>query len=207
MAEQSNSAAASVHWSGLMQETSSSGSDEALVAAARAGDRAAFGELYTRYSRMVHGILLCNIPRHAVEDLVHDVFLRALRRLETLRDTARFGSWLASIARNCATDYYRRSSFADEVSEAQLADSAAGPGKQASLEVEAAVILAHIQCLPPAYRETLVLRLVEGMTGPEIAARTGLSHGSVRVNLYRGMQQLRQRLSGRKREMETKHEE
>jgi len=39
--------------------------------------------------------------------------------------------------------------------------------------------------LPDAYRETLILRLVEGMTGPEIAARTGLTHGSVRVNLHR----------------------
>lgn len=207
MAERSNSAAASVPWPGLMQETSGSGSDDALVAAARAGDRAAFGELYTRYARMVHGILLCNIPRHAVDDLVHDVFLRALRRLETLRDTSRFGGWLASIARNCATDYYRRSPFAEEVCEASDEGPAAGPVPQDSPEVEAAVILAHIQCLPQAYRETLVLRLVEGMTGPEIAARTGLSHGSVRVNLYRGMQQLRQRLGGRKREMETKHEE
>jgi RNA polymerase sigma-70 factor (ECF subfamily) len=41
------------------------------------------------------------------------------------------------------------------------------------------------------------LRLVEGMTGPEIASRTGLSPGSVRVNLHRGMQQLRERLGAR----------
>ena len=51
-----------------------------------------------------------------------------------------------------------------------------------------------IRSLPEAYRETLILRLVEGMTGPEIAARTGLTAGSVRVNLYRGMQQLREKL-------------
>jgi RNA polymerase sigma-70 factor (ECF subfamily) len=43
----------------------------------------------------------------------------------------------------------------------------------------------------------MILRLVEGMTGPEIAARTGLTHGSVRVNLHRGMQQLRARLGPR----------
>jgi RNA polymerase sigma-70 factor (ECF subfamily) len=41
----------------------------------------------------------------------------------------------------------------------------------------------------------LILRLVEGMTGPEIAARTGMTHGSVRVNLHRGMEQLRAKLS------------
>ena len=59
---------------------------------------------------------------------------------------------------------------------------------------EALAALAVIQTLPEAYRETLVLRLVEGMTGPEIAARTGLTPASVRVNLHRGMKQLRERL-------------
>ena len=55
-------------------------------------------------------------------------------------------------------------------------------------------MLAIIQRLPESYRETLVLRLVEGMTGPEIAARTGLTAASVRVNLHRGMKLLRERL-------------
>jgi RNA polymerase sigma-70 factor (ECF subfamily) len=51
-----------------------------------------------------------------------------------------------------------------------------------------------IRELPESYRETLVFRLVEGMTGPEIAARTGLTEASVRVNLCRGMKMLRERL-------------
>jgi hypothetical protein len=89
-----------------------------LARAAREGDRAAFGDLYARYARMVHGILLVRVPRREVDDLV----------------------------------------------------------------------------LPEAYREPLILRLVEGMTGPEIATRTGLTPGSVRVNLHRGMQMLRERL-------------
>ena len=61
-------------------------------------------------------------------------------------------------------------------------------------DAEAVTVLAVIRSLPEAYRETLILRLVEGMTGPEIAARTGLTAGSVRVNLCRGMQQLREKL-------------
>ena len=55
-------------------------------------------------------------------------------------------------------------------------------------------LLAIVRSLPEAYRETLVLRLVEGMTGPEIAARTGLTAASVRVNLHRGMKMLREKL-------------
>ena len=54
--------------------------------------------------------------------------------------------------------------------------------------------MAVIRSLPAAYRETLVLRLVEGMTGQEIADRTGLTPASVRVNLHRGMKRLRDAL-------------
>jgi RNA polymerase sigma-70 factor (ECF subfamily) len=64
----------------------------------------------------------------------------------------------------------------------------------AAVAGEAAKVLAAIRSLPDAYKETLILRLVEGMTGPEIAERTGLTPGSVRVNLHRGMQQLRERI-------------
>ena len=166
-----------------------------LVSAARDGDRAAFGDLYDRYARMVHGVLLANVPPDAVDDLVQDVFLLALRRLSTLRETGSFGAWLAAIARNLANDYHRRS-----MPEDQLVDDASGSdgdrgSATASHAGPAAAILDVVRTLPDVYRETLILRLVEGMTGPEIAARTGLTHGSVRVNLHRGMQQLRARLN------------
>jgi RNA polymerase sigma-70 factor (ECF subfamily) len=159
-----------------------------LVAAARAGDRAAFGRLYARFGRMVHGILLARVPRTEVDDLVQDVFLLALRRLDALRDPEAFGPWLAMIARNRATDFFRR----DREDTVTLPEELAGPRHP---EGEAMAVLAAIRRLPVAYREPLILRLVEGMTGPEIAARTGLTPGSVRVNLHRGMQMLRQRLS------------
>lgn len=165
-----------------------SGDEEgALVAAARAGDRAAFGTLYRRYARMVHGILLARVPRGDAEDLVQDVFLTAMRRLADLRDAAAFGGWVAAIARNRANDYHRRGHEVEELSE-----DVAGPANPS--EVEAREVLDAIRSLPEAYRETLVLRLVEGMSGPEIADRTGLTPGSVRVNLHRGFKLLKERL-------------
>lgn len=160
--------------------------DVSLVKAARDGDRTAFGLLYDRYARMVHGILLARVPRVEVDDLVQDVFLLALRRLDTLREAAAFGGWLAMIARNRATDYHRRSQ-----ENVELPENLTGRDSQ---EPEALAVLAVIRRLPEAYRETLVLRLVEGMTGPEIAARTGLTPASVRVNLHRGMKLLREML-------------
>jgi RNA polymerase sigma-70 factor, ECF subfamily len=169
--------------------------DAMLVCAAREGDRAAFGRLYERYARMVHGVLLAKVPRGDVDDLVQDVFLKAMLRLSTLRESARFGGWLAAIARNRANDYHRRSvptdPFADDGPDNHLGRVSA----RAEPEGPGVAILDAIRSLPNAYRETLILRLVEGLTGPEIAARTGMTHGSVRVNLHRGMEQLRAILS------------
>jgi RNA polymerase sigma-70 factor (ECF subfamily) len=143
---------------------------------------------------MVHGVLLAKVPLGEVDDLVQDVFLLALRRLSTLRETGCLGAWLTAIARNLANDYHRRSvpedQLADDISEDKFERGDPGADHQGT----AAAILDVIKGLPEAYRETLILRLVEGMTGPEIAARTGMTHGSVRVNLHRGMQQLRGKL-------------
>lgn len=162
------------------------------VEAARSGDRAAFESLYGRYAAMVHGILLARVPRWDVEDLVQDVFLVVFRRLPSLRDPAAFPGWLATIARNRATDHLRRAPKTEE-----LHENYASSNPREADETEALAILEAIRALPEAYRETLILRLVEGMTGPEIAARTGLTPGSVRVNLHRGMARLRERLDRR----------
>jgi RNA polymerase sigma-70 factor, ECF subfamily len=179
----------------------SAGPDDALVRAAQHGDRAAFGLLYARYSRMVHGILLARVPFSDVDDLLQDVFLQALPRLNTLRDVSRFPGWLASIARNRAIDFHRRAKpneeFDEESAGAQSALPTSSVNHSSHSSAEAHAVLAAIRSLPDAYRETLVLRLVEGLTGPEIATRTGLTHGSVRVNLHRGMQQLREILNGK----------
>ena len=164
--------------------------DGELVRAARTGDESAFARLYDRYARMVHGVLLARVPRQDVEDLVQDVFLTTWRRLDDLRDAAAFGGWIAMIARNRATDAHRRGT--DYV---ELPQDLQSPGR-AGVEAEAHAALDAIRALPDAYRETLTLRLVEGLTGPEIAARTGLTPASVRVNLHRGMKMLRERLSG-----------
>ena len=163
--------------------------DLTLVAAAREGDGGAFEELYRRYARMVHGIVLSRVPREEADDIVQDVFILVLRRIPDLRDDASFGGWLAAIARNQACDFHRRAPR-----EAELPEDVPG-GSPA--DGEAGWILEIIRGLPDAYRETLILRLVEGMTGPEIAERTGLTAGSVRVNLHRGMKQLREKLAGR----------
>jgi hypothetical protein len=104
------------------------GESDALVAAARAGDRGAFGLLYGRYARMVHGILLCRVPPREVDDLVQEVFLAAMKKLSSLREDGKFGGWLATITRNRATDYFRKTgpenSLTEEVEEEHVETAA-----------------------------------------------------------------------------------
>jgi RNA polymerase sigma-70 factor (ECF subfamily) len=163
--------------------------DADLVLSARQGDEGAFGRLYERYARVVHGLLLARVPRDDVDDLVQEVFLAAWNRLDRLRDPAAFGGWLATIARNRATDFHRQTPDATELPADLVVRDATAE------RAEAIAVLAVVRSLPEAYRETLVMRLVEGLTGPEIAERTGLTAASVRVNLHRGMKLLREKLA------------
>jgi RNA polymerase sigma-70 factor (ECF subfamily) len=157
-----------------------------VVRAVLEGNRDLYAKLYDIYAPLVHGILLARVPRGEVDDLVQDIFLHALKKLHTLRDAASFGPWIAMIARNRAMDFHRQSRTSVEVTEDLRSTE--------PIAVKANEILAIIRALPDAYRETLVLRLVEGLTGPEIATRTGLTPASVRVNLHRGFKLLREKL-------------
>ena len=187
---------AALQWSSVNTAAGMDAGDEALVRAAQGGDRAAFGKLYQRYVRMVHGILLARVPTATAEDLVHDVFLQALRSLAAMREVSRFGPWLAAIARNRATDFHRRAKPNDSLDDHPRASEAL-ENPQCEIAIEDSIALLNaVRALPDVYRETLVMRFVEGMTGPEIAAHTGLTHGSVRVNLHRGMQMLREKWQG-----------
>jgi len=159
-----------------------------LVRGAQRGDRAAFAELYRRFARMVHGVVLAKTSRTDVDDVVQDVFVTALERVKDLREPAAFGGWVAAIARHRATDHTRRQPLTEE-----LVNDV--PSPEQGDRLEALAILDAIKSLPEAYNETLVLRLVEGMTGAEIAERTGLTPASVRVNLHRGMKLLREKLA------------
>ena len=172
--------------------------DATLVAAARRGDRAAFGGLYRRHARLVQAVVLARVAPDSVADLVQDVFLSAMGRLGSLRDGGAFAPWIATIARRHAADWRRRRR--DTVTLEEAPEGAeAGPestdhAERAMSRTRAEAALAVITSLPETYRETLLLRFVSGLTGLEIAERTGLTHGSVRVNLHRGVALLRERM-------------
>lgn len=163
---------------------------EGLVRAAQAGDRSAFAVLYERYARFVHAVLLAHTSPEDVADLVQDTFLKALTAINTLRDPAAFTGWLATIARNTARLEHRGALRLVRLEE-NIPLKAHDP-----VGLDAAEVLRAIRSLPEAYSEPLMLRLKEGLSGPEIAEQLGMTHGSVRVNLHRGFEQLREQMRG-----------
>jgi RNA polymerase sigma-70 factor (ECF subfamily) len=149
------------------------------------GSQAAFAWLYRTFAPLVHSIHLGMTTRALADELTQDTFTIAFSRLNSLREAHRFGPWIGAIARrNLPRPPVNEGPITDEH---DPASANAGPDEAA----EAERILGSIQALPEAYRETLLLRLVQGMSGPEIAALTGLTPQSVRVNLHRGMAKLR----------------
>ena len=158
---------------------------EELVIESRRGNRAAFTALYERFHRVVHAVALARVAACDASDIVQDVFADAWHKLARLREPAAFPGWILTIARNRATDAARRRRTIEIA-----ADLAVEPPPR----LEAAAALQAIRALPETYRETMILRLVEGFSGPEIAEHTGMSPDSVRVHLHRGMKLLRERL-------------
>ena len=158
----------------------------AAVESARSGNAAAFGDLYRRFSMSVHAVLLSRLDPEEAREAAQDVFLTVHRKLADLEDPGAFGPWVHAIARNLAVSRLRRRGArpVEEPLRDLPAPSAHGSGLRER-------VLDLIRSLPEAYRETLMMRLVEGLTGPEIAGATGLSAASVRVNLHRGMELLR----------------
>jgi RNA polymerase sigma-70 factor (ECF subfamily) len=160
-----------------------------LVARARDGDALAFDALYRRFARSVHAVLLARVSAQEAEELTQEVFLAAHRRLANLREAGAIGPWLHTMARNLAIDRLR--ARGRRPIEEPLGEHARPATQDDELRER---VMTHVRGLPAAYQETLVMRLVDGLTGPEIAEATGLTAASVRVNLCRGMELLRARL-------------
>lgn len=95
---------------------------------------------------------------------------------------------MATIARRVQPSEPQREGSDDALADALSLDTT--PEDRA----EARHVLRTLSTLPETYRETLMLRLVEGLSGAEIAVLTGLTPDSVRVNLHRGMERLRRAL-------------
>jgi RNA polymerase sigma factor (sigma-70 family) len=176
-------------------EAGAAASDAALVAAARAGDREAFGRLVERHQALVCAVTCGGTadPSRG-KDLAQETFLEAWRSLANLRDPAKLRPWLCGIARhvtlNARRDEAREATTPlDEVPEPGAPDP--GPAEQAVLAEERAMVARALAEVPEAYREALILFYWEDKSSARVADAFGLTEEAARQRVARGRRMLR----------------
>jgi RNA polymerase sigma factor (sigma-70 family) len=174
--------------------------DAVLVAAARRGDRGAFAELYRAHAPAVARRARTRASREeqVVADVVQEVFTRAFEGLDRLRDPARFGAWVGSIADHVIADHHRtgdRIRRLDEATARRLEARETGPDGLAEARELAAVLRRSLAGLPP--RDARALALVGGLdlSPGELGAALGVSRGAAKVLVHRARKRLRSSLA------------
>jgi RNA polymerase sigma-70 factor (ECF subfamily) len=183
--------------------------EEALVRAARSGERAAFEELVRRTSRLVFARLYLETgDPHRAEDLLQETLLTAFRSLGKLSEPRAFRTWLLTIAQNVLTDAIRRDSRQKRAGPMQsgtaalahVEDKSPRPEEQLVRGELRAQVLAVLRSLPEEYRLPLTLRYLTGADYETIQLQMGVSNGSLRGLLHRGLKLLQERLPAELRE-------
>src|SRR3954470_9263710 len=131
--------------------------DSVLAIAASRGDDAAFTALYARYAGRIEGYLARMLgDRHLAEDVTHEVFVSALRRLREDRPPIAFGPWLFRIARNAAIDVHRRARLARQVplgaDTDDLGPGSGGPEDAADVRHRVSLLLGALDGLSEGHR-------------------------------------------------------
>ena len=177
--------------------------DEALVARSRRGDRAAFEELVRRTARLVYArMYLSCADRHRAEDLTQEVFLTAWRSIAQVTDAAGFRTWLMTVASSVAVNAARSAGrkkrgggkAADPIALAARESTNPGPAEQAELREDRRRVLEMVESLPEEYRRVVMLRYLAGADYETMTRQLGLTNGSLRGLLNRGMAMLRERM-------------
>lgn len=174
-------------------------SDAELVRDAQAGSRAAVEELVRRTARLVYARLYLDTGDcHRADDLTQETYLRAVPALAKLADPTRFRPWLLTIAHSVLLDAVRKGGRQKRsAKESPLMDVptiAPMPDEAAATEERRERVLAAVRALPDEYRLPLTLRYLGGADYEDISRQLGLTNGSLRGLLYRGLKLLRDRL-------------
>jgi RNA polymerase sigma-70 factor, ECF subfamily len=174
---------------------------DALVRSAQSGELQAWGELYQRHFAAIyrHVRFLSGNETHA-EDLVQEVFARALVSLSTFDFRAAFSTWLHGIAINTVRNYWRSDrTKADAHRRLREIHEVRGTvddrlDQLALCQQRAKVVYAILADLPEHLREAFVLRDLEGLSPGEAAAQLGISPGNFSVRATRARERIRKEL-------------
>jgi RNA polymerase sigma-70 factor (ECF subfamily) len=177
-------------------------SDEQLMLAYGAGDAAAFETLYGRHNGPLFGFVARSVKaRGEAEEIFQDVWMRAIEARGRYQPTAKFTTWLYTIAHHRLIDHWRAKGLAVVPRDAGGEDDAAidppaGPEADPH-EIAVAVqtrdrFARALAALPLAQREAFLLHAEGGLTAPEIAAATGTNEEAAKSRLRYAMKKLRE---------------
>jgi len=175
--------------------------DTVLIRRCLSGEVQAYGVLVDRYSARIINLAYAMLgDRHEAEDIAQEAFVRAYRGLAKFERKAKFSSWLYQIALNLCKDHLKaKSRHARSADEEQLAALDGDPKDQAPrmlLEVELSEKMREaIGRLPVLYRESFILRHLQGLDYEKVAEITGVPADTVRVRAYRAREMMREKLS------------
>jgi RNA polymerase sigma-70 factor (ECF subfamily) len=166
-----------------------------LVLRAQSGDQLAFEVLYERYNDRICRYLSRMIGNDGVGcELTQEVFLKAWEALISLRDPARFASWLYRIATNRAYNYQQHAKLLhwipwEEYAMREETSSIAGPEEKFEETELLKLALARVS---PTYRPCLVLYVVEEYSQRQIAEVLHIKESNIGRYVSRGKEELRQ---------------
>ena len=167
-----------------------------LVLKAQAGDEVAFEKIYNRCYEPILRFISFRVPtQDDAEDLSQQVFIRFYNNLQNWKDQGYSPmAYVFTIARSVVADYWRsnknrRVENSEEILPL-LVDSGKRPEEIASSNESTKEIIKAIQRLPDNYQEVIALRLIEGLTNPEIAKIIKKSEVATRKLYSRGIQKL-----------------
>jgi len=169
-------------------------SDADLVTRARAGQRPAFEALVRRYQKPLYFLCLRYVHDHdGAADLTQRAFIRALEKMDELRDPSIFRGWLFRIGANLALNHLRDNARLVEEESRTTDEPAQTPEAQLRLEAaeEAVALRRAVAMLPTRQRMTLELRIYEDLAFRDVAAALQTTEGAAKVNFHYAVRRLR----------------
>lgn len=165
--------------------------DEALMKAYARGNTLAFESLYQRHKRGLFLYLRRQCEQVAIcEDLAHDTWMAVIRAAESYVASAKFKTWLYSIAYRRLTDHRRKFGASARVLFDEISDAIGATDDASSDALELEDLLRNLKLVSAEQIETLLLK-VEGFSHDEIAEITGAKRETVKSRLRYATQKLR----------------
>jgi RNA polymerase sigma-70 factor, ECF subfamily len=166
--------------------------DLLLVERTRGRDVRAFETLMRRYNRRLYRIARSILSNDEMaEEAVRAAYIRAFANLDRYEPAGKFGAWLARLAFNEALTLRRHSPAAPAPQAASMPTPGSAPMDGTDALVSKQQLEDAVDALPEVFRTVLVLRVVEDLSGVEVAICLGLNETTVRTRLYRAQQRLK----------------